>query len=92
MQSLERLVKRFELLKENFNLFFYDILGMKRENQTSESLGTTEELMNVILDIRQNAKTNKNWEIADAIRNKLNEIGIVIKDTKEGAIWEKITR
>lgn len=81
-----------ELLKENFNLFFYDILGMKRENQTSESVGTTEELMNVILDIRQNAKTNKNWDIADAIRNKLNEIGIVIKDTKDGAIWEKITR
>ncbi len=81
-----------ELLKENFNLFFYDILGMKRENQTSEDAGTTEDLMNVILDIRQNAKTNKNWEIADAIRNKLNEIGIVIKDTKDGAIWEKITR
>ncbi|HRT13671.1 MAG TPA: cysteine--tRNA ligase [Bacteroidales bacterium] len=75
--------------KRNFELFFFDILGMKRENAENNNQDLVEQLMQLILQIRQQAKTDKNWEIADAIRQQLNTIGIAVKDTKEGATWEK---
>jgi len=43
--------------------------------------------MNVILKIRQNAKTNKDWTTADIIRDKLNKLNVSVKDTKDGAEW-----
>lgn len=78
-----------EELKRNFELFFFDILGMKRENDEHNNHDFVEQLMQLILHIRQQAKIDKNWEIADAIRQQLNTIGISVKDTKEGATWEK---
>lgn len=77
-----------DLLKRQFNAFFFDILGMKRENPQSANTELVDKLMSLILEVRQDAKVNKNWAIADAIRNKIGELGIVIKDTKEGATWE----
>lgn len=76
-----------ELLKTNFRTFFFDILGMVPEVDSGNS-DLTAELMNLIIEVRQDAKTNKNWALADLIRNKLGEAGVVIKDTKEGAEWE----
>ena len=75
--------------KRNFEIFFLEILGMKRENAENNNQDLVEQLMQLILQIRQQAKTDKNWEIADAIRQQLNTIGITVKDTKEGATWEK---
>ena len=43
--------------------------------------------MDVILDIRAKAKANKDWATSDAIRDKLKEIGITVKDGKDGATW-----
>ena len=74
-------------LKKYFNIFFYDILGMKEESGQGNS-EYTDKLMSLILEIRQDAKTNKNWTVADLIRNKLTEMGITLKDTKEGTSYE----
>jgi cysteinyl-tRNA synthetase len=77
-----------ELLKTNFRLFFFDILGLLPEENSASSNEITEKLMNMIIEMRNEAKLNKNWAVADAIRNHLTAIGITIKDTKEGAVWE----
>jgi cysteinyl-tRNA synthetase len=77
-----------ELLKINFKLFFFDILGMLPEEKNSGNNEIVEGLMNMIMEMRQEAKLNKNWAVADAIRNHLAALGITIKDTKEGALWE----
>ena len=45
--------------------------------------------MQVLLTMRQEAKTNKDYALADSIRDNLAKINITIKDSKEGAIWEK---
>ena len=45
--------------------------------------------MNVILSIRQEARKEKMYKIADAIRDKLGEIGIIIEDSPTGARWKK---
>ena len=45
--------------------------------------------MKVILDIRQEARSQKLYNMSDAIRDKLGEIGIVIEDSPTGARWKK---
>ena len=44
--------------------------------------------MELIIYLRDSSKKNKDWETADIIRDKLSEINIQIKDTKEGTNWE----
>lgn len=75
-----------EKLRANFRTFFFEILGMMPDEQGNSDL--TSVLMDLIIDVRQDAKSNKNWPLADLIRNKLGDAGIVIKDTKDGAEWE----
>ena len=41
-----------------------------------------------ILTVRNQARAEKNWEIADLIRNTLAKVGVGLKDTKEGTSWE----
>lgn len=77
-----------ELLKNRYRTFFFDILGMSVESENDQSSELVDEMMQLILNIRQNAKNEKNWNLSDLIRNGLSEIGILVKDTKEGAEWE----
>ena len=60
---------------------------MKLRHQSDEKL--TDELMKIIIDLRQDAKNNKDWAASDKIRNELKNAGIVLKDQKEGAEWER---
>ncbi|MCD7879921.1 MAG: cysteine--tRNA ligase [Candidatus Gastranaerophilales bacterium] len=46
-------------------------------------------LMEKIIEYRNNARKAKNWELADKIRNVLDSISIVLKDTKETTYWEE---
>ncbi|MCQ2265986.1 MAG: cysteine--tRNA ligase, partial [Bacteroidales bacterium] len=79
-----------ETLKHYFGVFFYDILGMKEALQQNDNAALIEQLMSMVLDMRQEAKATKNWAVADAIRNKFSEVGVQIKDGKDGATWELI--
>jgi len=74
------------LLKELFKTFVFDILGLK-----AESAGNDEKLAGVVtmlLDIRQEAKANREWAVSDRIRDRLGAIGIIVKDRKDGYDWE----
>ncbi|NOY50246.1 MAG: cysteine--tRNA ligase [Chlorobi bacterium] len=73
-------------LKQIFDDFLITILGIKSEKST-DNTQVVDYLMQTILDIRQNAKTNKDWATADKIRNDLNKLNIQVKDTKDGASW-----
>ena len=44
--------------------------------------------MELILQLRTDAKTQRNYETADRIRDQLDKLGISIKDRKDGADWE----
>ncbi|RLS34584.1 MAG: cysteine--tRNA ligase [Planctomycetota bacterium] len=46
-------------------------------------------LMDLILDIRADARTNKNWPVADKIRNALKALNIVVEDSPSGARWTR---
>ena len=76
-----------EKLKTVFNTFVTDILGLV---STKESSGNnlTNEVMELVLKLRGNAKKNKDFNTADLIREELNKSGIQIKDGREGTSWE----
>jgi cysteinyl-tRNA synthetase len=73
--------------KALFEAFFFNILGLQVENNEVVSNEITDELMQLILDYRKAAKTEKNWAVADQIRDRLKELNISIKDGKDGADW-----
>lgn len=74
-------------LKENFEIIFSEILGMKSE-QSDNTSNVIEGLMSIIAEMRAEARANKDWAKSDMIRDRLSEVGITIKDGKEGAKWE----
>ena len=65
------------------------IIGHFEQQEEAADDGLTEKLMELIISIRQDARKNKNWAIADKIRDELKEIGIVLEDTKNGVRWKK---
>jgi len=78
-----------ERLKKTFNDFIFNIFGLLTEDFDSSGDGVAEGLMKLILDMRQTARTNKDWGTSDKIRDALKELDIVVKDGKEGATWSK---
>ncbi len=74
-------------LKENFEIIFTEILGMKSE-QSDNTSNIIEGLMSIIAEMRADARANKDWAKSDMIRDRLASVGITIKDGKDGAKWE----
>ena len=60
----------------------------KAAAHVSEVLGQTFNSMDEVLELRKQARAEKNWDIADKIRIALDESGIIVKDTKEGTTLE----
>jgi cysteinyl-tRNA synthetase len=74
-------------LKETFTLFVHDILGLKNEAGGDNSV-YLKGLMDLILQIRQSSRANKDWATSDKIRDALAALKITVKDGKEGSSWE----
>ena len=64
-----------------------DELKAKLE-EISKELGENYDSMDAIIETRKQARADKNWDLADKIRVALDKVGIVLKDSKEGTIWE----
>ena len=60
----------------------------KATEHVSEALGQKFNSMDEIIELRKQARAEKNWDIADKIRIALDESGIILKDTKEGTTIE----
>ena len=48
-----------------------------------------DKLINIIIEIRQDARKAKNWSLADKIRDELKSAGVVLEDNKDGAVWKR---
>ena len=75
-------------LKEVFQLFVEDILGLISENEASTGNEAYKKAIDLLLNMRLDAKKNKDWATSDKIRNELTAIGFEIKDTKDGFEWK----
>ena len=72
--------------------FMTDVIGVLEkawEGNTGATAAEYEELMQVILSVRQACREQKQWALADCIRDRLAEIGITIEDSPQGARWKK---
>jgi len=74
----------FELMKTSFKLWLEDILGLKAV--TEEGNQKLQAVMQLLIDIRKEAKTKKDFATSDKIRKQLAESGISLKDEKDGSI------
>ena len=78
-----------EKLREIVRRYVFDILGLRDEKAASAGgKDLVSPLVNMLLDLRQAAKTEKNWALSDKIRDELTAIGIRVKDRKDGCDWE----
>jgi cysteinyl-tRNA synthetase len=77
-----------EMLKQMMHTFVFDILGLQTESNEQSGNETLSKLMDVVLDIRKQARSNKDWATSDKLRDALAAAGIMVKDTKDGATWE----
>lgn len=50
-----------------------------------------DELIALLLDVRQEARSRKDWDTSDKIRDRLKELNIEIQDTRDGATWKIIS-
>ena len=76
-------------LSDVFHLFMFDILGLKEEVSAAQSnTETYNKVVDMLLELRIQAKANKDWATADKIRNELTALGFEIKDTKDGFEWK----
>lgn len=76
-------------LKSFFHTMVFEILGLKPETSEVENKGSElmDKVIDLVLNLRQEAKFRKDWATADKIRDELNTLGVKIKDTKEGFEW-----
>jgi len=65
-----------------------DILGIIPDQlETSSTAGLENELIQLIADLRAEARTRRDWATADVIRDRLAEIGVLLEDRPEGTTW-----
>jgi cysteinyl-tRNA synthetase len=78
---------KLEELKSFMKTFVEDVLALKNDALADGSNDVVEGLMSLILDLRQNARTNKDWVSSDKIRDGLSALKIQVKDGKDGTSW-----
>ncbi len=76
-------------LRHLFDVFLVELLGVRvtADNESSDAVKAYEGAVDLLMDIRKNAKAAKDWATSDLIRNKLTALGFDIKDTKNGVEW-----
>lgn len=76
-------------LEATYSTLVHDVLGLEN-NQTegSEHAELTGKLIDMLLEMRVQAKTNKDYATSDKIRDELNKLGVKVMDRKDGFDWE----
>ncbi len=73
-------------LRDDFYALVFDVFGLK-DASSSNDQAALDGLMELITDLRQGARENKDWGTSDKIRDKLSELKIQVKDGKDGTSW-----
>ncbi len=76
------------LLKEIYEDFLFDVLGLKQEEKNQKLNKALDSVMSLMLEMRAKAKNEKNFALSDEIGDKLLAAGFQIKDAKEGSTWK----
>ena len=77
-----------EKLVSLYHSWAFSVLGLQQPETSGKASEITGDLIEMILQLRTVAKSSRDFETADRIRNELTNLGITIKDRKDGADWE----
>lgn len=73
-------------LKSEMKSWTQDVLGIPlEESKVDDRLSP---VMDLLMELRQTARANKDWSMSDQIRDGLSRAGIIVKDGKDGTTWE----
>ncbi len=76
--------KTIQMLQTYFKNYLENILGLKSEIQQDD--GKLNGVLQLLIDMRREAKTRKDYATSDTIRNQLTRLGILLKDEKDGGV------
>lgn len=76
-----------ELLKNSLNSFVFDVLGLLKDIEVQSGGNKLSGAVDVLIKLRQEARVNKDFALSDKIRDELAEVGIVLKDGKDGTTF-----
>ena len=85
LQSMD--TKQKESLTKYLNAFLFDVLGLELPTQEKGSDGKLEQTIDLLLNLREEARLNKDFDLSDNIRDRLQDIGVQLKDTPEGTAY-----
>ncbi|MEO8235672.1 MAG: cysteine--tRNA ligase [Flavobacterium sp.] len=76
-----------EVLRNTMNSFLFDVLGIKNEKISDNNSEKLEGVVEMLIQMRKQARDNKDFEMSDQIRDQLFALGIQLKDGKEGTTF-----
>ena len=79
--------ENFAKVAESYKLMT-GIIGIFEQDEAADD-ELANKLMDLIINIRQDARKEKNWALADKIRDELKEAGVILEDTPNGVRWKK---
>jgi cysteinyl-tRNA synthetase len=62
------------------------VLGVRLEEKRSVS-GDVDKFVELLVDVRQEMRAQKQWAMSDLIRDRLKELGVSVEDNKDGSTW-----
>ncbi len=74
-------------LSSAFDAFLFDIFGLQDDTGGGNDNRLVDGLMELIIDLRKDARQNKDWNTADKIRDSLGDLAVQLKDGKDGTSW-----
>ena len=79
-----------DTLRNTFQTYLFDVLGVRDDAAGGDNVNLEpyRKAVDLLLEMRKTAKQNKDWTTSDLIRDRLNEAGFDVKDTKDGFEWK----
>ena len=72
------------MLQQKMKLYIEDILGLQMHIASDD--GKLDGIINLLINMRKDARAKKDYATSDRIRNELQALGIQLKDEKDGNI------
>ena len=79
--------KDYKILTDSINSFVFDVMGLKKTNTPSDANNKLDEVIDIILELRNDARKNKDFALSDKIRDMLNNKGISINDSDKNSSY-----
>ncbi|WP_222984807.1 cysteine--tRNA ligase [Flagellimonas meishanensis] len=87
-EAKEKIAKEDKaLLQDTMHAFVYDVLGIENQSAGKDDSKVLDGVMELLIELRNRARANKDFDTSDKIRDELNALGVQIKDGKDGTTF-----